>query len=158
MAEMRDKFWQQLPLGELDAAEWEALCDGCGLCCLVKLEDEDTERIYFTSLVCELLDPRSCRCSDYEHRFERVPDCRAITLESLAEISWLPPACAYRLRDEGKPLRSWHYLVSGDRASVHAAGRSARGWTVNEKAVHPDDVEDYLIADPFKARRKKGSK
>jgi uncharacterized cysteine cluster protein YcgN (CxxCxxCC family) len=156
MTELRDEFWL-LPLEALDAAEWEALCDGCGLCCLVKLEDEDTERIYFTSLVCALLDPRSCRCSDYPNRHERIPDCRAITLQSLAEISWLPPSCAYVLRSEGKPLKSWHPLISGDRHSVHTAGRSARGWTTNEQHVHPDDVEDYLVANPFKAHRKKST-
>lgn len=158
MAEMRDGFWRDLTLDELNAAEWEALCDGCGLCCLVKLEDEDTEHIYFTSLVCELLDNASCRCTDYPNRHQKVPDCRAITLASLNEISWLPPTCAYVLRAAGKPLRPWHHLVSGDSHSVHAAGRSARGWTRSETEVDPEDVEDYLIADPFRAKRKKSTR
>ncbi len=149
MAELRAKFWQNLPLEELNEAEWEALCDGCGLCCLVKLEDEDTERIYFTRLVCSLLDEASCRCSDYKNRHQKMPDCRAITLQSLKEIEWLPPSCAYRLREQGNPLYWWHPLVSGNRDSVHSAGISTRGWTISEQGIKEEDFEDFLVANPF---------
>jgi uncharacterized cysteine cluster protein YcgN (CxxCxxCC family) len=158
MAELRTKFWEQLSLEQLNEAEWEALCDGCGLCCLVKLEDEDTEQIYFTNLVCTLLDGQTCRCSDYQNRHVKMPDCRAITLASLQEIEWLPPSCAYRLREEGKPLFPWHPLVSGNLNSVHEAGISTRGWTVCESSVSEDDYEDYLVASPFGLNRNKSKK
>ncbi len=149
MAELRAKFWENLPLADLTQAEWEALCDGCGLCCLVKLEDEYTHKIYFTNLVCSLLDIESCNCSDYGNRRAEMPDCRPITLQTLEEIEWLPPSCAYRLRRQGRPLFAWHPLVSGDKDTVHKANISTRGWTVSEKGVPIDDYEDYLISDPF---------
>ncbi len=158
MAEIRAGFWKNLPLEALNEAEWEALCDGCGLCCLVKLEDEETEQIYFTSLVCALLDSEACRCSDYQNRHQKMPDCRAITLTSLQEIEWLPPSCAYRLREQGKPLPLWHPLVAGDAAKMHAAGISTRGWTRSESGIAPEDYEDYLVADPFSQNRNKNKK
>ncbi len=158
MAKLRAKFWENLSLDQLNEEEWEALCDGCGLCCLVKLEDEDTEQIYFTNLVCSLLDGETCRCSDYKNRYEKMPDCRSITMASLAEIEWLPPTCAYRLREQGKPLEAWHPLVSGNRDSVHKAGISTRGWTKSEKFVPIDDYEDYLAMDPFSTNRNKNKK
>ncbi len=153
MAELRAKFWENLPLGKLNETEWEALCDGCGLCCLVKLEDEDTQQIYFTNLVCSLLDGEACRCSDYENRHLKMQDCRPITMQTLNEIEWLPSSCAYRLREEGKPLFAWHPLVSGDKDTVHKEKISTRGWTLSEKGVPIDDYEDYLVSDPFTENR-----
>jgi len=158
MAEIRAKFWEKHSLDELNDAEWEALCDGCGLCCLVKLEDADTEQIYFTNLACSLLNVEACRCSDYENRHVKMPDCRAITRQTLQEIEWLPPSCAYRLREQDKPLYSWHPLVSGNRDSVHDAGISTRGWTLSEKGIPTDDYEDYLVANPFSQNRNKSNK
>ena len=158
MAEIRAKFWERLPLEELNETEWEALCDGCGLCCLVKLEDEDSGRIYFSNLTCALLDGDACRCSDYQNRFSKMPDCRAITPQSLREIEWLPPSCAYRLREQGRLLFSWHPLISGNRESVHEAGISTRGWTISEEGIEFDDYEDYIVADPFAGNRKKINK
>ena len=139
---MRERFWE-LPLGALTRAEWEALCDGCGKCCLHKVEDEDTGDIYPTNVACKLLDRTSCRCSHYRGRKAFVPDCVRLTPETVGAMDWLPSTCAYRLRHEGKPLPDWHYLISGDRETVHEAGMSVRGWTVSEDDA--GDIEHHLI-------------
>ena len=155
MAEIRAKFWENLPLEELNREEWEALCDGCGLCCLVKLEEEESRHIYFTNLTCSLLDGQTCRCSEYENRYKKMPDCRAITPQSLRQIEWLPPTCAYRLREQGQPLFDWHPLISGNEESVHEAGISTRGWTISEEGIELEDYEDYLLEQPFAPYRNK---
>jgi uncharacterized cysteine cluster protein YcgN (CxxCxxCC family) len=130
----------------MTAAEWEALCDGCGLCCLLKLEDEDTGRVAFTSIACRFFDPETCRCRDYADRARLEPGCVRLTPETVRDAAaWMPATCAYRLLAEGRPLPEWHPLVSGDPASVHAAGASARGWTVPEGDVREDDYEDYVV-------------
>ncbi len=144
---MRPRFWE-LPLAELDGEEWEALCDGCGKCCLNKIEYEDTGELAFTRIACRLLDGQSCRCSSYANRHDFVPDCVVLTPAKLKDIAWwLPATCAYRLRTEGKPLYDWHPLITGDPDSVHRAGVSVRGWTVSELTVDEDDWEDYEIGD-----------
>jgi uncharacterized cysteine cluster protein YcgN (CxxCxxCC family) len=135
-------FWEK-PLDQLDRAQWEALCDGCGKCCLHKAEDEDTGRIYPTNVACRLLDRVSGQCTNYRHRRQFVPDCVRLTPKLVDEISWLPRTCAYRLRGEGKPLPDWHYLISGDREAVHRVGESVRGWTVAE--VDAGDLENHLV-------------
>jgi uncharacterized cysteine cluster protein YcgN (CxxCxxCC family) len=135
-------FWEK-PLDQLNREEWEALCDGCGKCCLHKAEDEDSGRIYPTNVACRLLDRVSGQCSDYKHRRQFVPDCVRLTPKLVDEISWLPRTCAYRLRGDGKPLPDWHYLLSGDREAVHRAGESVRGWTVAE--VDAGDLENHLV-------------
>ena len=142
---MSGKFWEDVPLDKLDRAQWEALCDGCGKCCLHKLEDEDTRELHPTNVACRLLDRRSGQCSDYKHRHAFVPECIRLTPKKLRSMDWLPPTCAYVLRDEGKPLPVWHYLVSGDRDTVHTAGASVRGWTISE-----DDAGDleYHVIEP----------
>ncbi|WP_339112038.1 YcgN family cysteine cluster protein [Thioclava sp. GXIMD2076] len=143
----RKKFWE-LPLGDLNPTEWEALCDGCGKCCLNKLEFVDTNEVEFTRVACRLLDGQTCRCSQYEIRHHFVPECVRLTPESISEIAyWMPRTCAYRLRFEGKPLESWHYLLSGSKETVHEAGQSVRGWTVPEYEVQEEDWEDYVIED-----------
>lgn len=136
------RFWEA-PLASLDAGEWEALCDGCGKCCLHKLEDEDTGRIYPTNVACRLLDLSTARCGDYKHRRRHVPDCLTLTKAKVAGIEWLPQTCAYRLRAEGEPLPDWHYLVCGDRDAVHRAGESIVGWTVAEDVAGP--LENHLV-------------
>ena len=144
---MRPRFWE-LPLRDLDPQEWEALCDGCGKCCLNKLEFEDTEELAFTRVACRLLDGETCRCTRYETRHRYVPECVTLTPEKIAGISyWLPATCAYRLRHEGKPLYDWHYLISGDPEAVHRAGVSVRGWTLSEAEIPEEDWEDYIIED-----------
>jgi uncharacterized protein len=141
-------FWERFGLDELTTAEWEALCDGCGRCCLNKLEDEDTGEIAFTRVACRLLDGDTCRCAQYPIRKRFVPDCVVLTPDTLADVAyWMPATCAYRLLHEGKPLREWHPLVSGDPEAVHRAGISVRGWTVPENEVPEDEWEDHLIED-----------
>ena len=139
---MRPNFWEK-PLDALTREEWEALCDGCGKCCLHKLEDADTGEISATNVACKLLDLDSCRCSDYRRRKAFVPDCLRLTARKVGECEWLPSSCAYRLRAEGKPLPDWHYLVSGDREAVHREGKSVRGWAITEDEAGP--IEHHLV-------------
>ena len=126
----------------MSRAEWEALCDGCAKCCLIKLEDEDTGEIATTRLHCKLLDAESCQCSNYSERKKHVPDCIILTPQTVSDLAWMPPSCAYRLIHEGKPLPDWHYLVSGDRELVHKVGASIMGRTLSEDTLFdPDDAE-----------------
>lgn len=128
--------------------EWESLCDGCGRCCLNKLEDWDTGEIYWTNIGCELLDCETCRCKDYHNRFEKVSDCIQLTPENVRTISWLPPTCAYRLVKEGKDLHDWHPLKSGDPNTVHDAGISVAGRAIEDNGIDPEEYEDYLVTWP----------
>ena len=137
-------FWHK-PLAELNRFEWEQLCDGCGCCCLVKLEDEDTGELFFTNVACELLDQEQCRCEDYSHRAKRVTDCLVLERDNFEVFQDLPDTCAYRLRAEGKPLPDWHPLITGDPGSVHDAGISVRGRVVSESYIHPDQLEEHVI-------------
>lgn len=141
-------FWKRKTLDEMSPGEWESLCDGCGLCCLNKLEDWETGEIAWTSVACRLLDGESCRCTDYDNRQATVPDCIQLTPQSVREINWLPPSCGYRLVRDGEDLRWWHPLVSGDPDTVHQAGISARGRTVPETEIEVEDYEDYLVTWP----------
>ena len=124
---MTEPFWKTKKLSEMTDAEWESLCDGCGRCCLVKLEDEDTGEVAYTDVGCTLLEGDTCRCRDYEGRQARVPDCVRLTADTVRTLSWLPPTCAYRLLAEGRDLPWWHPLLSGDPDTVHGAGISVRG-------------------------------
>ena len=135
-------FWEK-PLATLDRGEWEALCDGCGKCCLHKLECEDTGDLYPTNVACKLLDRRTGQCSDYKRRKRFVSDCVVLTPGKVDELEWLPSTCAYRLRGNGEPLPSWHYLLTGSRDSVHAAGQSVSGWTVSE--LEAGDLEQHIV-------------
>ncbi len=142
MGAMSGRFWDDVPIDQLDRAQWEALCDGCGKCCLHKLEDEDTGEVHATNVACKLLDRRQGQCSDYRHRHAYVPECVRLNARNVRAIEWLPSTCAYRLRANGEALPEWHYLNSGDRESVHAAKQSTRGWTVSETDV--GDIENHL--------------
>lgn len=142
MGALRKRFWD-LPLGELDRAEWEALCDGCGRCCLHKLEDEDTGAIAHTNVACKLLDTGTARCSDYRHRRAFVPDCLRLTPRLVHQVAWLPESCAYRLRATGKPLAEWHYLECGDPHAVHRRGPGVAGRVVSETVAGP--LEHHVV-------------
>ena len=141
---LRERFWERYPLRQLNRAEWEALCDGCGKCCLHKLEDEETGRIYRTNVACRLLNRETGRCSDYRNRRAFVPDCVQLRPELVGQLDWLPGTCAYRRVDEGRPLPAWHYLISGDREAVHEVGASVRGWTISEVDASAD-LENHII-------------
>lgn len=138
-------FWRRLALEEMSSEQWESLCDGCGRCCLNKLEDEDTGDISWTSVRCRLLDETLCKCSDYENRSARVPDCVRLTPDNVRTLSWLPPSCAYRRISEGNDLCWWHPLVSGDAETVHLAGISVRGKTESERNVTLSNWEDFVV-------------
>lgn len=151
MADDDIPFWRGKRLAELTDAEWESLCDGCGRCCLVKLEEEDAGDIYFTNVGCRLLDTESCRCRDYQNRSAVVDDCVRLTAAVVGEIGWLPPTCAYRLIDEGKDLYWWHPLVSGDTDTVHQAGISVRGRVPDLEDTVPDAaLEDRIVDWPLR--------
>ena len=141
-------FWRRKSLIEMTPDEWESLCDGCGRCCLLKLEDEDTSEVVYTDVACRLLDLGTCRCTRYPDRTRLVPDCIVLTPENLERLDWMPSTCAYRLLHEGKDLPEWHPLVSGRRNSVHEAGISVRGRVLREGEVRDEDLEDRIVAWP----------
>jgi uncharacterized cysteine cluster protein YcgN (CxxCxxCC family) len=129
---MDEEFWKHKSLGEMTTAEWESLCDGCALCCLHKLEDEDTGEIFFTDIACKLLDTSTCRCTDYRARAKKVKSCLVLKPDEPDVFAWLPGTCAYRLLADGKELPEWHPLLTGDPNSVHDAGISAMGKVKSE--------------------------
>lgn len=135
-------FWETKTLAQMNPQEWESLCDGCGLCCLVRFEDEETLEVIPTRVHCKLFDSDLCRCSDYANRKKYVPDCIKLTPGNIEALEWMPMSCAYRRLHEGKPLPRWHHLITGDRETVHKAGVSVRGQTISEVAL--PDVEDAL--------------
>jgi uncharacterized cysteine cluster protein YcgN (CxxCxxCC family) len=138
-------FWKQKKLHELTEREWESVCDGCGRCCLHKLEDSDTGQLHFTRIACKLLDVDTCRCSNYPDRFSFVPDCISLKHDLYNTLKWLPSSCAYRLLAEGKDLPDWHPLVSGEQVSVETAGISIRHFAVSEESA--GDPLAYIIDD-----------
>jgi len=142
MGALRDQFWE-LPLDQLTPPEWEALCDGCGRCCLHKIEDADTGEIADTNVACKLLDLETARCTDYANRKTFVPDCLRLTLKIVEDVSWLPSTCAYRRRADGDPLPDWHYLLSGDREAVHTEGAGVAFRVVSETRAGP--LEHHIV-------------
>ena len=143
------RFWENKPLNKMTQVEWEALCDGCGKCCLNKIEDEDTGDVFLTRVACRLLDDQSCHCMQYDIRHQFVPECIVMRPDNIDQHAyWMPETCAYRLLWKGKSLFDWHPLISGNPESVHQAGVSVRGITVPEFEVGEDDWEDHLIEEP----------
>jgi len=145
MAKQKPLFWKKKSLAEMSKAEWESLCDGCGRCCLNKLEDEDNGEIFYTDVACKLLDLKSCRCGDYHSRVKQVPDCLVLSMDHPEYFMFLPDSCAYRRLHEGKPLLNWHPLVSGTTDSVQRAGISIAGKCISEQDLHPEELEDRII-------------
>jgi len=142
---MTEPFWQNKELSEMNREEWESLCDGCGHCCLVKLEDEESEDVYVTNVSCRLLDLENCRCQDYEHRLEKVSMCLSLSADKMELMKWLPVHCAYRLLSEGKKLQPWHPLISGNAESVHKACVSVKSFAQSEDFIHVDQFCDHVM-------------
>lgn len=146
---LRPRFWKTVPMAKLSRPEWEALCDGCGKCCLNKLEDEDTGEVALTRVACRLLDNETCLCAKYPIRHQFVPECIVLTPKTIQDnMYWLPQTCAYRLVAEGRDLYPWHPLLTGDPDSPHAAGVTMRGQTLSEVEVNDDDWENNIIEEP----------
>ncbi len=141
---LRDNFWT-LPLDELTQGEWEALCDGCGRCCLKKFTDDDSNEVNYTRIVCRYFDEETSRCGSYQARTELVPDCLDVREMNLGISTWMPDSCAYRLRYNGQELPDWHPLLAGSREKMDAAGILLRGRVISEEYVHPDGFEEHLI-------------
>ncbi|QIE45466.1 YcgN family cysteine cluster protein [Pseudohalocynthiibacter aestuariivivens] len=149
MTALRPRFWETVSLQRMTRAEWEALCDGCGKCCMNKLEDEDTGEVALTRVACRLFDDTTCRCAQYPIRHQFVPECIVLKPANMdANLYWMPDTCAYKLLWQGKPLFDWHPLISGDPETVHAAGVSMQSRTVPEFAIDEDDWEDHIIEEP----------
>ncbi|HSC76103.1 MAG TPA: YcgN family cysteine cluster protein [Pseudomonadales bacterium] len=143
-------FWETLPLTDMTTEQWESLCDGCGLCCLQKLEDEENGEIYYTNVACRLLDisdgDNACRCQKYQDRSTEVENCMVLTPDNLEQsLGWLPDSCAYKLLSQQKPLPKWHPLISGNHNSVHAAKISARNRCISEMYVKENDIEEHIV-------------
>lgn len=148
-AGLAEKFWEKKPLQQMNPQEWEALCDGCGKCCLNKIEDEDSGEVYLTRVACRLLDDKTCRCGQYDIRHQFVPECIVLNPDTIEKNAyWLPKTCAYKLLWDGLPLFDWHPLISGTPQSVHEAGVSVQGMTVPEFEIDENDWENYLIEEP----------
>lgn len=137
-------FWQMKSLQQMNDDEWEALCDGCGRCCLNKLQDADSDEIYFTNIACNQLNLKTCACRHYAHRFTYEPSCIQLTRENIGDFAWLPPTCAYRLLAENRPLPAWHPLLTGSKKAMHAAGISVKFIAVHEREV--TDWEAHIIS------------
>lgn len=136
-------FWKTKKLSEMSTEEWESLCDGCGKCCLIKLEDAETGEIHYTGVVCNLIDLKSCRCRRYADRTRLVPECLDLKQHDLSDLNWLPTTCAYRLLNNGEELPEWHPLVTGNRKSVRNAGVSIESYAIKESQA--GNLEEHII-------------
>lgn len=145
MSDINQAFWEIKQLEEMTAYEWELLCDGCGKCCLNKIEDEETGVIYHTSVACKLFDSKTCQCQNYPNRRKIVSDCQQLTPKKVRSLPWLPSTCAYRLIADGKKLPPWHHLISGSRSTIHKQGESVRGRVISEGTIKVEALEDYVI-------------
>lgn len=141
----KQPFWKTKNFTEMTLDEWESLCDGCGICCLYKLEDEDSGQVELTNVACRFLDPQNCVCMLYSERRSAMPTCIKLTPSKVEKLNWLPDTCAYRLVSQGKPLPDWHPLVSGDPQSVHKAGISVLGKVIPESEADMNHLEKYLV-------------
>lgn len=143
-----DKFWKTVPMAEMSRSQWESLCDGCGKCCCIRLEDEDTQDVYITDVACHLFDPETCQCSDYANRSKKVPDCVTLSPDNVEALYWMPQTCSYRLVANGEDLPDWHHLVTGSKDSIHDAGMSVQYAVQNEKDVDQDELHRHIVIWP----------
>jgi len=141
-------FWKTKNMAEMSPSEWESLCDGCGKCCCIRLEDEETGDIYITDVACKLFDPATCQCTDYPNRSAKVPDCVTLTPDNVAALKWMPRTCAYRLISDGKDLPAHHHLVSGSRDSIHEAGMSVKDAVTSEVFVSEEEQATRIVIWP----------
>ncbi|WP_299494359.1 YcgN family cysteine cluster protein [uncultured Shewanella sp.] len=141
-------FWKTTPLTEMSQAQWESLCDGCGKCCLNKIIDDETDTLYYTNVACELLEHQHGGCLDYESRFKKVPGCTKVSMDNIAELTWLPNSCAYRRLYLGRDLPSWHPLITGSKVAMEQAGIGVNGRVIDEKQV--EYLEDHIVLWPLK--------
>ena len=142
---MADEYWKRKSLAQMNATEWEQLCDGCALCCMHKLEDEDSGQVFYTDTACRLLDVDTCRCTDYTNRVNIVRDCLVLSVDEPESFAWLPDSCAYKRLNNGKGLPEWHPLLTGDAESVHEAGISVRGKAVSENDRPVTDAMEFTV-------------
>lgn len=145
----KNRFWEEVPFDQLSEAEWESLCDGCCQCCAHKLQDEDTDEIFKTNIICQYLDLKQCSCTVYSERRQMVPDCIKVTTQNADKLSWMPETCAYRLLANGKPLPEWHPLLNDDPESVIKAGVSVKGKVICETDINEEDMEDFVVDDDY---------
>ena len=143
----KSPFWEALSLDQMSQTQWESLCDGCGYCCLIKFEDEDTDDLHITNVACRMLDIETCQCNEYEHRVEHVPTCLVLGPEKKELFRYLPETCAYRCVNEGRPLPEWHPLLTGDNNAVHFSGISVKTYAVSEDYIHPDQLIEHIITE-----------
>ena len=141
-------FWKTKNMAEMSPSEWESLCDNCGKCCCIRLEDEVTGDIYITDVACKLFDPASCKCTDYANRSKKVPDCVTLTKDNVAQLKWMPRTCAYRLVSEGKDLPDYHHLISGSRETIHQVGMSVQDAVTSEIFVSEDEQATRIVIWP----------
>lgn len=141
----KNKFWENKKLHEMNSSEWETLCDKCGKCCVIKLEDYDTKEIHYTNVSCKLLCEKTALCKDYDNRKAMVPDCKILTPNNLKNLRWMPNTCAYKLLNDGYPLPFWHPLVSGNNEEIVKSGNSVQNRVINENEVNVDDLPDYIF-------------
>jgi len=148
--EIKTNWWESTSLADMTREQWESLCDHCGKCCLIKLEDEDDGQVYYTDVVCDLFQDKDCHCSDYWNRETLVPTCVRLTQDNLDTINWMPPSCAYRSIQDEQGLPEWHHLVSGNKATIHQQGQSVKGRTIFEKEIkHADDYQEHVVEWPL---------
>jgi len=143
------RFWENTPLDKLDAKQWESICDGCAQCCAHKLQNNETEEIFLTNVVCQYLDSDKCQCRVYEERNNFVPDCIQVTANNAKALTWMPDTCGYKLLAQGKSLPDWHPLITGDALSTQKANMTVQQKVICEKDINIDDLEDYLVEDDY---------
>lgn len=141
-------FWKTKNMAEMSRNEWESLCDGCGKCCCIRLEDDDTGQIYITDVACKLFDPNRCQCTDYKNRSVLVPDCVTLSPVNVGQLHWMPKTCAYRLISEGKNLPEYHHLVSGSRETIHEMGMSVQNAVTSEAIIEDDEIHTRIVVWP----------